>query len=108
MPQGRPRKVTIEQQHHLETFANPYLCLSQMNPALAQKHETLISEDTFVQTGAKLIAKMGAESYLRMLLENLRGQAQPTSQTNSKPKDQNVKQQGKQQQEPMRKDQTNQ
>ena len=53
--------------------ANPFYCLSAVHPIFAQVHEPLISEEKWVGAAAAAIEDMGAEKFLRLLLENLKG-----------------------------------
>jgi hypothetical protein len=53
------------------TLANPYYCLSNWTTC-EDKHEAIISEEEWIDAGAKLIRKMGAKKYLRLLLDNLK------------------------------------
>jgi len=53
-------------------FANPYYCLPNWTTC-GDRHPALCSEDVWVRAGAKLIKEIGAEKYLRHLLENLKG-----------------------------------
>jgi len=53
--------------------ANPFYCLSSVNPIFAQHHETLISEEMWIEAAAAAVQNMGAERFLRLLLENLKG-----------------------------------
>ena len=39
----------------------------------AQDHDTLVSEEQWVKASANLIREIGAEKFLRLLLENLKG-----------------------------------
>jgi hypothetical protein len=53
--------------------SNPYHCLEKVDPAFARDHETLIDEEQFIRIGKRMIEEKGAEWYLRLLLENLKG-----------------------------------
>jgi hypothetical protein len=53
--------------------SNPFYCLRTVAPYFTAEHEPLISEESWIQAGAKLIGEIGAEQYLRRLLENLKG-----------------------------------
>ena len=44
-------------------LANPFYCLAG---------EPIISEEEWIKAGAKLIGEIGAEKYLRLLLENVK------------------------------------
>ena len=53
--------------------ANPFYCLSSVHPIFAQDHEALISEEMWIEPATAAIKDMGAEKFLRLLLENLKG-----------------------------------
>ena len=53
-------------------FTNPYYCLSNWSTC-NDRHPALVSEDVWIKTGVKLINEIGAEEYLKNLLENLKG-----------------------------------
>jgi hypothetical protein len=53
--------------------ANPFYCLSSVDPIFAQHHDTLISEEMWVEAAAAAIKEVGAEKFLQLLLENLKG-----------------------------------
>jgi len=53
--------------------ANPFYCLSSVHPIFAQDHEPLISEEMWIGAAAAAIKNMGSEKFLRLLLENLKG-----------------------------------
>jgi hypothetical protein len=44
-----------------------------VHPIFAQDHDTLVSEEQWVKASANLIREIGAEKFLRLLLENLKG-----------------------------------
>ena len=67
--EGRP----FTEQELLKIVANPFYCLSAVHPIFAQVHEPLISEEMWVGAAAAAIKDMGAEKFLRLLLENLKG-----------------------------------
>lgn len=55
-------------------FANPFYCLGEgINEIFVMEHQALVSEDEFVQVGVNLIKEIGAEKYIRLILENLKG-----------------------------------
>ena len=53
--------------------ANPFYCLCSVDPIFAQHHETFISEEMWIEAAAAAVKDMGAEKFLRLLLENLKG-----------------------------------
>ena len=54
-----------------QTLANPYNCLS-VGPNW-DLHQPTISEDEWIKANARLIGEIGANNWLKLLLENLRG-----------------------------------
>ena len=56
-----------------KVLANPFYCLRSVHPIFAQDHDTLVSEEQWVKASANLIREIGAEKFLRLLLENLKG-----------------------------------
>ena len=50
---------------------NPYYAV-QFHPGLFGKHKT-ISEDGWIEANRKLLAELGDERYLRLLLDTLKG-----------------------------------
>ena len=51
---------------------NPFYAI-QIEPALAEPHEPLVSEDQWVAANVKVLEEIGAEAYLRSLLSVLKG-----------------------------------
>lgn len=56
-----------------QMFANPFYCLKEVDPIFIMKHEPLVSEKEWIKSGAKVIDEIGAEKFLKMVLENLKG-----------------------------------
>jgi len=56
-----------------KVLANPFYCLRSVHPIFVQDHDTLVSEEQWVKASANLIREIGAEKFLRLLLENLKG-----------------------------------
>jgi hypothetical protein len=52
-------------------LANPYNCLS-VGPNW-DLHQPTISEDEWIKANVRLIGEIGADKWLKFLLENLRG-----------------------------------
>jgi hypothetical protein len=48
--------------------------LDRVAPWIAQPPESLVPVEEWVAAGAKLIEEIGAEAYLRLLIQNLRGE----------------------------------
>ena len=71
---GRP----FTEEEISKIVANPFYCLSSVNPIFAQHHETLISEEMWIEAAAAAVKDMGAEKVLRLLFENLKGNYVPS------------------------------
>jgi hypothetical protein len=56
-----------------KVLANSFYCLRSVHPIFTQDHDTLVSEEQWVKASANLIREIGAEKFLRLLLENLKG-----------------------------------
>jgi hypothetical protein len=54
--------------------SNPVYCLDRVAPWIAEPPGPLIPIEQWVAASAKLIEEIGAESYLRLLIRNLRGE----------------------------------
>jgi hypothetical protein len=54
-----------------EILANPYYAIV-ITKALSEEHEPLVSEEDWIKANAKLIEEIGAEEWLRRLLDTLR------------------------------------
>ena len=65
-------KLDLTEKDIERLFANPYYCLADWSTT-NDRHPALITEDVWIKSGAKLIKEIGAEEYLRHLLENLKG-----------------------------------
>ena len=57
---------------------NPVCCLDRVAPWIAEPPGPLVPVEEWVAAGAKLIEEIGAEAYLRLLIENLRGEEPDT------------------------------
>ena len=55
--------------------ANPFYCLRTVDPVFTAEHEPLITEERFIEAGVNLIKQIGSAAYLRLLLDNLKRQA---------------------------------
>jgi hypothetical protein len=53
---------------------NPVYCLDRVAPWIAEPPEPVVPVEQWVAASAKLIEEIGAEAYLRLLIENLRGE----------------------------------
>jgi hypothetical protein len=59
-------------------LSNPFYAI-QIDPVLAEPHEPLVDEETWIKANVKGIAELGPEVYLRNLLSVLKGNY-PTSE----------------------------
>jgi hypothetical protein len=55
-------------------ICNPAYCLDRVAPWIAEPPGPLVPVEQWVAAGAKLIEEIGAEAYLRQLIQNLRGE----------------------------------
>lgn len=53
-------------------LGNPFYAI-EIDPALAEPHEPLVSEDQWIEANVKMIGDLGPEPYLRNLLSVLKG-----------------------------------
>lgn len=53
-------------------LSNPFYAIN-ISENLCLPHKTIISEEEFIRVGVKTIKERGPETYLRNLLENLKG-----------------------------------
>ncbi len=53
---------------------NPAYCLDRVAPWIAEPPGPLVPVEQWVKAGAKLIEEIGAEAYLRLLIQSLRGE----------------------------------
>jgi hypothetical protein len=53
---------------------NPVYCLDRVAPWISETPGPLVPVEVWVAAGAKLIEEIGAEAYLRLLIQNLRGE----------------------------------
>ena len=61
----------MDQNDLREMLANPYYAVV-INKALGEDHELLVSEGDWIKANAKLVEEIGAEEWLRRLLDTLR------------------------------------
>lgn len=55
-------------------LSNPFYCLGKgIDPTFCIPHEPLITEKMFIKGGVKMIKEIGAEKYIKYILENLKG-----------------------------------
>jgi hypothetical protein len=80
---GRPPQPRSEQEDVLSeegwtpgdinaVIVNPFYAI-EIHPALAEPHEPMIDEETWITANVKVIDEQGAEAYLRNLLSVLKG-----------------------------------
>lgn len=65
--------MNLEEKDIKKILANPFYCLPKINKMFVCKHEPLITEEQFIKAGEKLIKEIGARKYIKILLENLKG-----------------------------------
>lgn len=53
-------------------FANPFYCIV-VDERMCAPHEPIVTEDEWIKSASNLIKEIGAEEFLKNLLENLRG-----------------------------------
>jgi hypothetical protein len=54
-------------------FTNPFYCLHKIDPVFCKEHDPLVSEEEWIKVNTQLISEIGAEKWLSLLLENLKG-----------------------------------
>jgi len=64
----------ISAQDIRKMVSNPVYCLDRVAPWIAEAAGPIIPVEQWVAAGAKLIEEIGAEAYLRLLIQNLRGE----------------------------------
>ena len=57
-----------------KTVCTPVYCLDRVAPWIAEPPGPVVPAEQWVAAGAKLIEEIGAEAYLRLLIQNLRGE----------------------------------
>ena len=70
--EGVPRGMSTEDVRKM--VCNPVYCLDRVAPWIAEPPGPLVPVEQWVAAGAKLIEEIGAEAYLRLLIQNLRGE----------------------------------
>src|SRR5215475_15648728 len=70
--EGVPGQMTTEDISGM--ISNPVYCLDRIAPWIAEPPGALVPVEEWVAAGAKLIEEIGAEAYLRQLIQNLRGE----------------------------------
>ena len=69
---GIPGELSTEDIRKM--VSNPFYCLDRVAPWIAEPPGPVIPIEQWVAANAKLIEEIGAESYLRLLIQNLRGE----------------------------------
>lgn len=60
--------------HDLQKIiANPFYCLEKVDDAFQFKHTPLVTEWEWIKASSNLIDEIGAEKFLELLLDNLKG-----------------------------------
>jgi hypothetical protein len=70
---GIPGEMSTEDIRKM--VSNPVYCLDRVAPWIAEPPGPVIPIEQWVAASAKLIEEIGAESYLRLLIRNLRGES---------------------------------
>lgn len=58
-----------------DMLSNPFYAITVAKP-FSEDHEPLVSEEDWIKANAKLIEEIGAEEWLRLLLNKLRAKQQ--------------------------------
>ena len=69
---GIPEEISAEEIRKI--LCNPVYCLDQIAPWIAEPPGPVVPVEQWVAAGAKLIEEIGAEAFLRQLIQNLRGE----------------------------------
>ena len=69
---GIPGEMSTEDIRKM--VCNPVYCLDRVAPWIAEPPGPVVPVEHWVAAGAKLIEEIGAEAYLRLLIQNLRGE----------------------------------
>jgi hypothetical protein len=67
-----PGEMSVEEIRKM--MSNPVYCLDQVAPWIAEPPGPLVPVDQWIEAGVKLIEEIGADAYLRLLIQNLRGE----------------------------------
>jgi hypothetical protein len=70
--EGAPGEMSTDDIRKM--ICNPVYCLDRVAPWIAEPPGPLIPIEQWVAAGTKLIEEIGAEAYLRQLIQNLRGE----------------------------------
>lgn len=63
----------LDPQQLKKAIANPFYCLPQVHEIFIQEHDPLITENEWIIANAKLMSEIGSEEWLKLLLDNLKG-----------------------------------
>jgi hypothetical protein len=69
---GPPEEMSTEDIRNI--VCNPAYCLDRVAPWIAEPPGPVVPVEQWVAAGAKLIEEIGAEAYLRLLIQALRGE----------------------------------
>jgi hypothetical protein len=69
---GGPREISAEDIRKM--LCNPVYCLDRIAPWIAEPSGPVVPVEQWVAAGAKLIEEIVAKAYLRLLIQNLRGE----------------------------------
>lgn len=64
--------MKLEKKDIEKILTNPFYCLPKINKIFLYEHETIITEEQFIEAGEQLIKEIGARKYIKALLENLK------------------------------------
>ena len=64
------KELTVDDLRRM--LANPFYCI-EIHPSMAVTHEPLITEDVWIAGAVNSIKEIGADAFLKELLENLKG-----------------------------------
>jgi hypothetical protein len=64
-----------------DVMINPFYALN-ISPALSEKHEPMVSKETWVKSNVRLMDQMGKEEWLNRLLRILETGEQPHGENN--------------------------
>lgn len=66
-----------EQEKTARMLANPFYCIEKASSVFTLQHKTMITEEQWISAAEALIAEIGAQAFLKHLLENLKGNYVP-------------------------------
>jgi hypothetical protein len=69
---GIPKEISAEEIRKM--LCDPVYCLDRVAPWIAEPPGPVVPVEQWVAAGARLIEEIGAEAFLRQLIQNLRGE----------------------------------